>query len=174
MRLVELGAEDVLAKRRAELEVLWQAVWPKTTDQLYAILPRHARRKGFLFLALEEEADLVGFAYGYVGGEGEAWHRRIAAAMTEEQRARWLQPGELEFVELGVHPACRRRGLGTWLNDELLARAGRPTAVLTTEVQNEPAKALYGARGWKVIVPEIVIGRPYTVMGWERGVASPQ
>ncbi len=105
---------------------------------------------------------------------GLAENHRIAAAMTEEQRARWLQPGELEFVELGVHPACRRRGLGTWLNDELLARAGRPTAVLATEVQNEPAKALYGARGWKVIVPEIVIGRPYTVMGWERGVASPQ
>jgi ribosomal protein S18 acetylase RimI-like enzyme len=132
---------------------------------LYALLPRHTRRDGFRFLAAEEDGRTIGFAYGYVGGEGERWHERVAGAMTEQQRLRWLAPGELEFIELSVHPSRRRRGIGGRLHDELLERARRPTAVLATEVDNEPAIAFYEDRGWETIIPEIRIGRPYRVMG---------
>jgi ribosomal protein S18 acetylase RimI-like enzyme len=165
VRIVELSAEQVLGDRRPELEHLWLDVWPGTNDRLYAILPRHARRGGFRFLTAEEDGRIVGFAYGYVGGEGERWHERVASAMTEEQRLRWLAPGELEFIELGVHPSRRRHGIGGRLHDELLARAGRPTAVLATEIDNEAAIAFYEDRGWETIIPEIRIGRPYRVMG---------
>jgi ribosomal protein S18 acetylase RimI-like enzyme len=110
LTVVELGSTELLGERRAELEQLWLDVWPGTSGRLYAILPGHARRAGFRFLAAQDGRRIVGFAYGYVGGEGEAWHERIARSMTEEQRERWLAPGELEFVELGVHPNRRRRG----------------------------------------------------------------
>jgi ribosomal protein S18 acetylase RimI-like enzyme len=162
---VELGAGELLQDRRPEIEQLWLDVWPGTSDRLYAILPRHARRPGFRFLAAQDRGRIVGFAYGYVGGEGEAWHERVALAMTEAQRERWLAPGELELVELGVHPGWRRRGVGGQLHDELLARANRQTAVLATEVDNDAAIAFYEGRGWETIVPELRIGRLYRVMG---------
>jgi ribosomal protein S18 acetylase RimI-like enzyme len=85
--------------------------------------------------------------------------------MTEAQRERWLAPGALAFVELGVHPSQRRRGLGGLLHDELLARAARPTAVLETDVDNDAAIAFYERRGWETIIPELRIGRLHRVMG---------
>jgi ribosomal protein S18 acetylase RimI-like enzyme len=151
--VVELGPDELLEERRMELEQLWLDVWPETNDRLYAILPRHTRRAGFRFLAAQDGKQIVGFAYGYVGGDGEVWHERVARAMTEAQRERWLAPGELEFVELGVHPNWRRRGVGGRLHDALLARTGRSTAVLATEVDNRPAIGFYEARGWETIIP---------------------
>jgi hypothetical protein len=42
--------------------------------------------------------------------------------------------------------------------------------VLSTEVENEPAQALYRGRGWQVVVPEIDFGPgfpPFLVMAKE-------
>jgi ribosomal protein S18 acetylase RimI-like enzyme len=167
LQVVELGSAELLRERRAELEQLWLDVWPGTSDRLFALLPRHSRRSGFRFLTAQDGSRIVGFAYGYVGGDGEAWHERVARAMTEGQQKRWLAPGELEFVELGVHPSMRRRGIGGLLHDELLMRAARPTAVLATEVDNAMAVAFYRGRGWETIIPELRIGRLYHVMGRE-------
>lgn len=167
LTVVELGPAELLGERRAELEQLWLDLWPGTSDRLYGILPRHTRRVGFLFLAAQERSRIVGFAYGYVEGDGEVWHDRVARAMTEGQRERWLAPGELELVELGVHPSRRRRGVAGRLHDELLARAARPTAVLATEVDNDAAVMFYERRGWETIIPELRLGRLYRVMGRE-------
>jgi ribosomal protein S18 acetylase RimI-like enzyme len=94
--------------------------------------------------------------------------------MSEGQRERWLAPGELEFVELGVHPSWRRRGIGGQLHDELLARAARLTAVLATEIDNQAAIAFYEGRGWQTIIPEIRIGQPYRVRDAKnRGALGP-
>jgi ribosomal protein S18 acetylase RimI-like enzyme len=90
--------------------------------------------------------------------------------MDEATRARWLRPGHFEFVELAVRPDLRRRGLGGGLHDALLGGLDAPTAVLSTEVDNEAAIALYGGRGWQVIVPALDFGPdfpPFLVMGRE-------
>ena len=125
--VVDLSVGELLTERRAELEQLWLDVWPGTADRLYGILPRHTRRTGFRFLAAQERGRIVGFAYGYVGGGGEAWHECVAREMTETQRERWLAPGEFEFVELGIHPSRRRRGLAGRLPTSCwTARGDRP------------------------------------------------
>jgi ribosomal protein S18 acetylase RimI-like enzyme len=78
----------------------------------------------------------------------------------------WARPFEL--VELAVRPDLRRRGIGARLHDELLSGLDSPTAVLSTEVDNEAALGLYERRGWKLVVPEIDFGTsatPYCVLG---------
>jgi len=42
-----------------------------------------------------------------------------------------------------------------------------PTAVLSTQTDNEPAIALYLGRAWQVIVPYLDFGsgRPFLIMG---------
>lgn len=148
------------------------AVWPHASgDRLDVIVPRHLERPGFRFVT-EHDPDgrLAGMAYGYQGSAGEWWHDLVSGAMDEAARARWLRPGHFEFVELAVRPDRRRRGIGGRLHDALLTGLEAPTAVLSTEVENEPAIALYRGRGWEVVVPEIDFGPrypPFLVMGRE-------
>ena len=164
----ELTAEEVQRIVEERVDEL-SAVWPELDGpRLDEILPRHMSREGFRFVAEEDEhGRLAGIAYGYVGSPGQWWHDIVAKAMTDEQRTRWLPPGHFEFVELAVRPELRRRGLGAKLHDELLEPHDRRPAVLSTQVSNLPARSLYRARGWSVIVPEIDFGthEPYCVMG---------
>jgi ribosomal protein S18 acetylase RimI-like enzyme len=146
------------------------AVWPNASgERLDVIVPRHLERDGFRFVAEHDEAGrLAGIAYGYEGAAGQWWHDLVSAAMDEVRRTRWLRPGHFEFVELAVRPDLRRRGLGGRLHDALLAGLDAPTAVLSTEVDNEAAISLYSGRGWEVIVPELDFGAefpPFLVMG---------
>jgi ribosomal protein S18 acetylase RimI-like enzyme len=170
IQITELDAPAVLGPQRQEVEELWRLVFPATTDERLAeILPRHAGRTGFRFLAAHDaEGRLAGFTYGYHGGPGEWWHDHVARALGPDGTARWLEPGHFELVELGVRPDLRRRGLGLRLHDELLARLDAPTAVLSTEQDNQPALALYRSCGWQVIVDELDFGSgypPFVVMG---------
>jgi ribosomal protein S18 acetylase RimI-like enzyme len=147
-------------------------VWPDASgDRLDVIVPRHLERDGFRFVAEEHgSGKLAGIAYGYRGAPGQWWHDLVAAALDGEGRARWLAPGHFELVELAVRPDLRRRGIGGRLHDALLAGLDARAAVLSTEVDNEPAIALYRGRGWQVVVPEIDFGPdfpPFLVMGLE-------
>jgi ribosomal protein S18 acetylase RimI-like enzyme len=150
------------------------AVWPTATgERLDVIVPRHLEREGFRFVAeYDEDGRLAGIAYGYRGAAGQWWHDLVAEAMDEQAREHWLAPGHFEFVELAVRPDLRRRGLGGRLHDALLEGLDAPAAVLSTEVDNEPALALYRGRGWQVVVPKIDFGpdfAPFLVMGKELG-----
>jgi ribosomal protein S18 acetylase RimI-like enzyme len=168
--LRDLSADEVrgLLVRPDELV----AVWPDALgERLDVIVPRHLERDGFRFLAEhDDEGTLAGIAYGYRGAAGQWWHDLVAEAMDEAARARWLAPGHFELVELAVRPDLRRRGIGGRLHDALLDGLDAPTAVLSTETDNEPALALYGARGWQVVVPELDFGPaypPFLVLGKE-------
>jgi hypothetical protein len=106
IELERLSADEVLGAQRADVEALWRRVFPATTDERLAeILPRHARRTAFTFVAARTaDGALAGFAYGYEGGAGEWWHDLVAAALGADRRADWLAPGHFEFVELQVAP----------------------------------------------------------------------
>jgi ribosomal protein S18 acetylase RimI-like enzyme len=165
--LVELAAlsADAALALRDELAPVWTGV---SGERLHDILARHAARDGFTFLEARNDAGLAGFAYGYRGGPGEWWHDVVHAAMDDEQRARWLRPGHFELVELHVRPEHRGRGLGGRLHDELLSRQTvSGTAVLSTQVDNEPALALYAGRGWEVVLPQLDFGsgRLFSILG---------
>jgi len=165
VELVHLAAAEALA-RREEIAAVWTWV---SDERVREILPRHAERPGFRFVAAVDEGALVGFAYGYRGEPGQWWHDAVRAAMSPEQRARWLGPGHVELAELHVAHRRRREGLGGRLHDELLSTyADAPTAVLSTQVGNAPALALYAGRGWEPVVPRLRFAagaEPYAILG---------
>jgi len=160
----ELTVREILA-RRSELA----PIWPEASrDRIDEILPRHSARDGFRFLAAFGERErLAGFVYGYYGASGQWWHDRVANALGRRGTARWLAPGHFEFTELHVRPDVRRRGIGGALHDAIFELVEAPTAVLSTQTDNEPAIALYEGRGWEVVVPYLDFGsgRPFLIMG---------
>lgn len=178
--MIELGSidrESLLAHHRDEVARVWEESFPqeaaRLNERLDEIVPRHASRAGFRFLAARATSgQLAGFAYGYLGSPGEWWHDRVAQAMGAEGARRWLTPGHFEFVELQVRPSFQRQGIGRRLHDELLDGLDSPTAVLSTQADNDPARALYERRGWTVVVEHLRFepdGPPYVVMGLELG-----
>jgi ribosomal protein S18 acetylase RimI-like enzyme len=159
----EVAGKDVLSLRR-ELAEIWPDASRARVDE---ILPRHVARDGFRFLGAFAERRLVGFVYGYRGGPGQWWHDRVATALGPDGEQRWLARGHFEFTELHVRSDFRRRGIGGRLHDALLDGIDAPTAVLSTQTDNQPAIALYARRGWQVIVPYLDFGsgRPFLIMG---------
>jgi len=163
----ELAADEVLS-RRGEIGEIWPDASRSRIDE---ILPRHVAREGFRFFGAFVDDGLVGFVYGYLGAAGQWWHDRVAAALGPEASERWLGPGHFEFTELHVRAEFRRRGIGGKLHDTVLDGLDAPTAVLSTQTDNEPALALYRGRGWHVIVPflDFGSGRPFLIMGKDLG-----
>ena len=93
--------------------------------------------------------EVVGFAYGYTGAYGRWWTEHVAAALSPEQRALWLDPPHYEIVELHVRPARQRRGLGSALLAQLLTRQPHDRAVLTTQAGSRKARTFYAKNGWQ-------------------------
>ena len=164
--IAPIPADDLLSHHLDEIGKIWSGT---TRERVREILPGHARRDAFRFLAARTARGLLaGFAYGYAGAPGQWWHDLVADAMNDEQRKRWLAPGHFEFTELHVRSEFRRRGIGRRLHDELLVGAGGPTAVLSTQKDNTPALALYRERGWQLVLDEISFGAgypPFCVLG---------
>ncbi len=111
-------------------------------------LPLHASRAGFVFLVAPEGGGVAGFGYGYRGAYGQWWTDCVARSLTVAERLEWLDPPHFEIVELHVRPSSQRRGLGSALLAELLARQPYDRAVLSTQLGSRKARDFYAKNGW--------------------------
>jgi len=131
-------------------------------------LPAHMRRADFVFLVARGDGDaILGFAYGYTGEYGQWWTERVAQALTDEQRADWLDPPHFEVVELHVRPAWQRTGIGSALLAQLLTRQPHDRALLSTQAGSRKARGFYAKNGWRELA-EVDFGPgypPYLVLG---------
>jgi GNAT superfamily N-acetyltransferase len=130
-------------------------------------LPAHVRRDDFVFLVARDEREIIGFAYGYTGAYGRWWTEHVAAALSAEQRAEWLDPPHYEIVELHVLPVHQRRGIGSALLAQLVTRQPHDRAVLTTQAGSRKARTFYAKNGWQELA-NIDFGAgypPYVALG---------
>ena len=130
-------------------------------------LPVHATRPDFTFLVARDGGELVGFGYGYTGSYGQWWTDHVAAALTDGQRALWLDPPHFEVVELHVRPAAQRAGTGSRLLAQLLTRQPHDRAVLSTQRGSRKARGFYAKNGWSELA-EVDSGAgypPYIALG---------
>jgi ribosomal protein S18 acetylase RimI-like enzyme len=123
-------------------------------------LPVHAHREDFIFLVASEAGRIVGFGYGYTGAYGQWWTEHVAAALTGDQRAVWLDPPHYEIVELHVRPKWQRHGVGSRLLAQLLTLQPHDRAVLSTQTGSKKARRFYAKNGWEELA-EIDFGPGY-------------
>jgi GNAT superfamily N-acetyltransferase len=127
-----------------------------------------------VFLAARAGTEIVGFGYGYTGSYGQWWTERVAAALTAAQREQWLDPPHFEIVELHVRPSWQRRGVGSALLAQVLARQRHDRAVLSTQTGSRKARSFYAKNGW-VELADVDFGRgypPYLVLAKLLGPAA--
>jgi ribosomal protein S18 acetylase RimI-like enzyme len=120
-----------------------------------------------VFLVAREGARLAGFGYGYTGTYGQWWTDSVARALTDEQRAVWLDPPHYEVVELHVVPSRQRAGIGSRLLAQLLSLQPHGRAVLSTQRGSRKARAFYAKNGWSELA-DVDFGPgypPYIVLG---------
>lgn len=109
---------------------------------------KHCARQDFRLAAARDEADLVGFAWGYLGQPGQFWSDWVVRELPPDITGDWVG-GHFEFVELAVLPAYRRHGFGRRLHDVLLDGVPADRALLGTDNHDSPAVRLYTSHGWR-------------------------
>jgi ribosomal protein S18 acetylase RimI-like enzyme len=134
-----------------------------------AVTRRHAERAGFrAFGGFDDQANLVGFSYGYHSQPGLWWREQVSAALTPAQRIEWLADA-FEVCELHVHPAAQGQHLGSRLHDALVTDLPEKSALLSVMHRSERARKLYFSRGWQVLVEELRFSSepqtPFSILG---------
>ncbi len=153
-------------------EAFGQAPYFKDEHEVRAfakLLPQHTQRAGFrCVVAMEEDMrDVLGFAYGYTGADGQWWHNLVLRDMSDEDAELWMSD-VFEMVELAVRPSEQGHGYGSMVHDALLYGRPHSTAALSTYDVETPALKLYEKRGWMTLLRNFIFpgyAEPYRIMG---------
>lgn len=128
---------------------------PEVVVQRREIIAGHTTYPGFLCCAAfdaaeteDDDGELIGFGYGYLGAGGQWWHDTVAQALGREGTRRWLRDG-FELAELHVLPAHQGKGIGRRLLADVLSRTTARHAVLSTPDTESPARLLYRSFGFE-------------------------
>lgn len=151
---------EVVTHGAGEALALAGAVWP-CYDAVFGdvadraqwraeLFDRHAGREGYRLVTAAAGAEVVGFAWGYVGRPGQFWTDLVSRTLPAEVVAEWVGD-HFEFVELAVLPTHRHRGLGRRLHDRLLDGVTRRALLSTSDDDDDPAVRLYRAAGWRTL-----------------------
>jgi ribosomal-protein-alanine N-acetyltransferase len=134
------------------------------TNDLPARTERRPARLGLEHLDLIYAIELTSFTTPWTRGQFRrqlAQKQTLATGFFHPRRGTldgyliaWPVMGEVHLMNLAVHPARRRRGIGRALLDDLLGRAEREGwAPIWLEVRpsNQPALALYASRDFRIV-----------------------
>lgn len=181
MRVVRWTPDDLARRIDEVLTVFGEAM---SYDALALEVRRgyiktHLRRPHFRAVAtLADDGRLAGFGYGYHSEPGQWWHDQVRAALTEDDRQRWLTSC-FEVVEMHVRPAAQGRGLGEAQLRGLVALTRDRMALLSTpeaDEQTSRAWRLYRRTGFADVVRRLMFPgdpRPFAVLGRELPMRAP-
>ena len=159
--------EELLNVYRAAFSTPPYARGEDDTGSFARQLAKHQMYEGFCLVVTQDENDLLGFAYGYVGKSDYWWRSTVSQALDAATVEAWLSD-YFEVVELAVHPEAQGRGLGGRLHDALLSDLPQRTAALSTAQAETPALTLYRRRGWQTLLRDFYFpggSSPNLVMG---------
>ncbi|WP_016698221.1 GNAT family N-acetyltransferase [Actinoalloteichus spitiensis] len=175
VRIVALGPEGMRARLTEALGIYVSAMRypPSAVHQRASTWMSHISRPGWRAFAALRGEDMVGVAYGYLGGSGQWWYEQVLRGLTEsgehQAAAEWLAD-YFELTELHVSPAAQGRGTGERLLRALLGDLTCSRVLLSTPEGPSRAWRLYRRMGFEDVLrhhrfagdprPFAVLGRP--------------
>lgn len=113
---------------------------------------------------------MIAIAYGYLAHPGDWWTDTVRPHLADAGQQAALVDA-FAIAEVAVTPPYQRRGVGSRLVDDLLARIEAPRALLGVYTDNAVALHVYEKRGFVVLTAPFqffTADRPYVVMGTTR------
>lgn len=171
IQLRRVGADQFTKVLETVLAIYAAAMRPPT-DQLagrMAIMRNHATYPDFVCLlaeATQAEArqEIVGFAYGFHGAEGQWWHDVVRRGLLDhagpEACEDWLGDA-LELAEIHVLPEHQSKGIGRSLIHAICAGRPERTAVLSTRDAPTAARHLYRDVGFVDLITSFAFPGAY-------------
>ncbi|MCA1186044.1 MULTISPECIES: GNAT family N-acetyltransferase [unclassified Saccharopolyspora] len=173
-RIVELTADQLRARLAEALQVYVDAMGypPSTAQQRAPMWSAHMMRAGWRCVAaFDQQDELVGIGYGYLGVPGQWWHEQVFRGMlTVTPRAeaeQWMRD-YFELTELHVRPDSQGGGLGETLLRRLLDGAAGNAVLLSTPEGPTRAWKLYRRVGFGDVLRHYRFTgdpRPFAVLG---------
>ena len=158
--------ESATREDGVELWPLYDSVFGDHADLdtwLDRVWEKHRVRSGFRLARSYSDGELMGFAYGYTGEDGQWWTDNARKVMGHEEAQRWLG-GHFEVVSIGVARRFRGQGVGRALMRALTNELPHERLLLMTSADPaDPARRLYDSEGWRVLSPGI--GEATVIMG---------
>jgi ribosomal protein S18 acetylase RimI-like enzyme len=128
---------------------IYGQVWPdRDPEQSREGFTRYAGYPNFRGFLACVDGEPVGVGYGARSFPGVPWHDLVAPRLGADHPA--LQEA-FRIVELAVIDTQRGKGLGGLLHDRLLESQPCPRALISTNVTNQRARAIYERRGWRYL-----------------------
>ncbi|GAA4580582.1 GNAT family N-acetyltransferase [Planotetraspora phitsanulokensis] len=165
IQLRRVGPDRFIAALDTVLTIYAAAMRPPP-DQLpgrLAIMRNHATYPEFVCM-LAEAPEIVAFAYGFHGTEGQWWHDVVRRALRDRAGApvaeQWFGDA-LEIAEVHVHPDHQGKGIGRRMIHGLCEGRSERTAVLSTHDAPTAARHLYRDIGFVDLMTEFVFPGGY-------------
>ncbi|GAB3672087.1 GNAT family N-acetyltransferase [Saccharopolyspora tripterygii] len=171
-RVFELTAEQLRARLPEALRIYVTAMGypPVTAQQRAPMWSAHMLRAGWRCIgAFNEDDELTGIGYGYLGAPGQWWHEQVRRGLedTGGDADAWLED-YFELTELHVHPSAQGAGLGEEILRKLLSGAPGTRVLLSTPEGPTRAWKLYQRVGFEDVLRNYSFTgdpRPFAVLG---------
>lgn len=105
---------------------------------------------GLVALGAHDRERLIAILVGWPCASRTWWSHHVRPALARSSNEGWLDDA-FEVAELHVHPDVQGHGLGTKLLAKAATEVRQPRMVLSTNVENDNARAFYRRRGFRTL-----------------------
>lgn len=171
-RIAELTADQFRNRLDEALQIYVTAMKypPSTAQQRAPMWLAHRLREGWRCIgAFNDQDELIGIGYGYLGAPGQWWHEQVRRGLLPDQQKteQWLTD-YFELTELHVQPASQGAGLGEEILRRLLSGVTASKVLLSTPEGPTRAWRLYRRVGFVYVLRNYRFNgdpRPFAVLG---------
>lgn len=153
---IELVTFDYYSPLLYDAVEIYCTIWGREKDASTIFFRQYAQQPDFVGYIARANNQYLGFAMGTASQRGQWWHDIVAKNVRDNHPAladAWV------LIELGVLAEYRHQQIGTLLHHHILREQPYPNVLLSTQVNNFPARYFYEKHGWTYLHEGMVFNK---------------